>query len=112
MVPQQVSFVERLSLSQRVPYRRFHCIVLPLLFHDVVSLHPLHFIEMSFPLNNETQCLTHNYLFSFKELRLITGTVSNARVHVANHARYRRTLIQISYTLAWSKRGYYKLLDL
>ena len=25
MVPQQVSFVERLSLSQRVPYRRFHC---------------------------------------------------------------------------------------
>ena len=28
MVPQQVSFVERLSLSQRVPYRRFHCILL------------------------------------------------------------------------------------
>ena len=27
MVPQQVSFVERLSLSQRVPYRSFHCIV-------------------------------------------------------------------------------------
>ena len=27
MVSQQVSFVERLSLSQRVPYRRFHCIV-------------------------------------------------------------------------------------
>ena len=26
MVPQQVSFVERLSLSQRVPYQRFHCI--------------------------------------------------------------------------------------
>ena len=26
MVPQQVSFVERSSLSQRVPYRRFHCI--------------------------------------------------------------------------------------
>ena len=26
MVSQQVSFVERLSLSQRVPYRRFHCI--------------------------------------------------------------------------------------
>ena len=26
MVPQQVSFVERLSLSQMVPYRRFHCI--------------------------------------------------------------------------------------
>ena len=26
-MPQQVSFVERLSLSQRVPYRRFHCIV-------------------------------------------------------------------------------------
>ena len=25
MVPQQVSFVERFSLSQRVPYRRFHC---------------------------------------------------------------------------------------
>ena len=25
MVPQQVSFVERLSLSQRVPYWRFHC---------------------------------------------------------------------------------------
>ena len=25
MVPQQVSFVERLSLSQRVPYQRFHC---------------------------------------------------------------------------------------
>ena len=25
MVPQQVSFVERSSLSQRVPYRRFHC---------------------------------------------------------------------------------------
>ena len=25
MVPQQVSLVERLSLSQRVPYRRFHC---------------------------------------------------------------------------------------
>ena len=25
MVLQQVSFVERLSLSQRVPYRRFHC---------------------------------------------------------------------------------------
>ena len=24
MVPQQVSFVERLSLSQMVPYRRFH----------------------------------------------------------------------------------------
>ena len=28
MVLQQVSFVERLSLSQRVPYQRFHCIVL------------------------------------------------------------------------------------
>ena len=28
MVPQQVSFVERLSLSQRVPYRRFHCIAI------------------------------------------------------------------------------------
>ena len=27
MVPQQVSFVERSSLSQRVPYRRFHCIL-------------------------------------------------------------------------------------
>ena len=27
MVPQQVSFVERSSLSQRVPYRRFHCTV-------------------------------------------------------------------------------------
>ena len=27
MVPQQVSFVERLSLSQRVPYQRFHCII-------------------------------------------------------------------------------------
>ena len=26
MVPEQVSFVERSSLSQRVPYRRFHCI--------------------------------------------------------------------------------------
>ena len=26
MVPQQVSFVERSSLSQRVPYQRFHCI--------------------------------------------------------------------------------------
>ena len=26
MVPQQVSFVERPSLSQMVPYRRFHCI--------------------------------------------------------------------------------------
>ena len=26
MVLQQVSFVERPSLSQRVPYRRFHCI--------------------------------------------------------------------------------------
>ena len=26
MVPQQVSFVERSSLSQRVPYRRFHWI--------------------------------------------------------------------------------------
>ena len=26
MVPQQVSFVERSSLSQRVPYWRFHCI--------------------------------------------------------------------------------------
>ena len=25
MVPQQVSFVERSSLSQGVPYRRFHC---------------------------------------------------------------------------------------
>ena len=25
MVPQQVSFVERASLSQRVPYQRFHC---------------------------------------------------------------------------------------
>ena len=25
MVPQQVSFVERSSLSQRVPYQRFHC---------------------------------------------------------------------------------------
>ena len=25
MVPLQVSFVERSSLSQRVPYRRFHC---------------------------------------------------------------------------------------
>ena len=25
MVPQQVSFVERLSLSQRVPHRRFYC---------------------------------------------------------------------------------------
>ena len=25
MVPQQVSFVERSSLSQWVPYRRFHC---------------------------------------------------------------------------------------
>ena len=25
MVPQQVSLVERLSLSQRVPYQRFHC---------------------------------------------------------------------------------------
>ena len=25
MVPQQVSFVERSSLSQRVPYRRSHC---------------------------------------------------------------------------------------
>ena len=28
MVPQQVSLVERSSLSQRVPYRRFHCIYL------------------------------------------------------------------------------------
>ena len=26
MVSQQVSFVERASLSQRVPYQRFHCI--------------------------------------------------------------------------------------
>ena len=28
MVPQQVSFVERSSLSQRVPYQRFHFLVL------------------------------------------------------------------------------------
>ena len=28
MVPQQVSFVERSPLSQRVPYERFHCISL------------------------------------------------------------------------------------
>ena len=28
MVPQQVSFVERLSLSQRVSYQRFHCITI------------------------------------------------------------------------------------
>ena len=28
MVPQQVSFVDVSSLSQRVPYRRFHCIQL------------------------------------------------------------------------------------
>ena len=27
MVPKQVSFVERSSPSQRVPYRRFHCIL-------------------------------------------------------------------------------------
>ena len=27
MVPQQVSFVERSSLSPRVPYLRFHCIL-------------------------------------------------------------------------------------
>ena len=26
VLPQQVSFVERSSLSQRIPYRRFHCI--------------------------------------------------------------------------------------
>ena len=28
MVPQQVSFVEQSSLSQRVPYQRFHCIII------------------------------------------------------------------------------------
>ena len=34
MVLQQVSLVERLSLSQRVPYRRFHCIhVFCIVFH-------------------------------------------------------------------------------
>ena len=33
MVQQQVSFVERSSLSQRVPYRRFHCT--SLLVHTV-----------------------------------------------------------------------------
>ena len=35
MVPQQVSFVERSSLSQRVPYWRFHCISLT----GMLSLH-------------------------------------------------------------------------
>ena len=29
MVPQQVSFVEKLFLSQRVPYQKFHCIYIP-----------------------------------------------------------------------------------
>ena len=33
MVPQQVSFVERSFLSQRVPYRRFHCICLYIYIH-------------------------------------------------------------------------------
>ena len=39
MVLQQVSFVERLSLSQRVPYRRFHCIAICIMPGDIKVVH-------------------------------------------------------------------------
>ena len=38
MVPQQVFFVERSSLSQWVSYQRFHCIHFTTLIWDVESL--------------------------------------------------------------------------
>ena len=39
IVLQQVSFVERSSLSQRVPYQRFHCVVRALTTNLHVSLY-------------------------------------------------------------------------
>ena len=38
MVPQQMSFVEKLSLSQRVPYRRFHCILTQHMYFPLIMI--------------------------------------------------------------------------
>ena len=60
MVLQQVSLVERLSLSQRVPYRRFHCIAIPHVnsHHMVVFREGLQLVTPRKPeLHNVTQSL-------------------------------------------------------